>query len=68
MTMDNEIAALLNITVSEAQEFIQQCDRIDRYMESLYDLEAVERYERGLDDLVESADWDFDFSDEEVDD
>ena len=66
--MDNEIAALLNITVSEAQEFIQQCDRIDRYMESLYDLEAVERYERGLDDLVESADWDFDFSDEEVDD
>lgn len=65
---DHELATTLNISVLEANEFIQQCDRFDRYMDSLYDLEAVERYKRGLDDLVESADWDFDFSEEELDD
>lgn len=65
---DYELASFLNISVSEASNFIQQCDRFDRYMESLYDLEAVERYNRGLDDLIESADWNFDLSDEELDD
>lgn len=65
---DHELATILNISIPEANEFIQQCDRLDRYMESLYDLETVERFRRGLDDLVESADWDFDFSDEELDD
>jgi hypothetical protein len=61
---DYELSAMLNISVPEAHEFIQQCDRLDRFMESLYDLEAVDRYERGLDELIESADWDFDLYEE----
>lgn len=58
---DYELAQMLNITVPEAQQFIQRCDRFDTFMESLYEQEAVDRYQQGLDDLIESADWDLDF-------
>ena len=63
-----ELAQLLNISVPQAQDFIERCDRFDTYMDSLYDLEAVARFDQQMDDAIEAADWSFDWSiDEHID-
>lgn len=58
----NELAAFLNITIPQAQEFIDRTDRFDRAQESLHDLEAAQRLASGEDDPQETAAWDFNWS------
>ena len=65
---DFELAVLLNVSVPEADEFIQQCDRFDRYMDSLYDLEAVEQPETDLDNFLDLAEYDYNVFNAELDD
>lgn len=60
-----ELSAMLNITVSEAQDCIEACDCFDRSMEALYDLEPRDEY---FDELIETAEWEFDFRDDDLDD
>jgi hypothetical protein len=60
-----ELSGMLNITVSEAQDFIDRCDCFDRSVEALYDLEPRNEY---FEQLIEEAEWEFDFCDDSLDD